>query len=75
MPQVRSEEVVQIGRDPFAREDHVRRLVPVEERDTCKNCDCPGKFQYGTESDGINTRPFVSNEIFCGIECFRSYSQ
>lgn len=66
---------VSISRDPFARMDHIRETVPVQDRRPCSYCgNAPGRFRYGTEPDGIAPgRAGFARGAFCCVSCMRSY--
>jgi hypothetical protein len=65
-----------VSRDPFARTTLVRRLV-----ETSQSCSWCGQkrrgsgklFEYGTERDGIYTRPAWHKGLFCGKSCHNDY--
>lgn len=65
-----------ISRDPFARQDFIRRKVS-SPNTTCDNCGCfprrGGFFQYGYLKDGIITRPVFFEKNFCSVGCYRDY--
>ncbi len=62
--------VVQVrgGRDPFARTTLMRRKATGK----CWWCGNPAKFEYGQESDGINTRIEWTGGAYCSISCWRA---
>lgn len=64
---------VTINRDPFARTETIRETVRPAARERCAWCgSAPGRFRYGTETDG-GTRGYYPG-AFCGIGCFRSHA-
>ncbi len=76
---------VQIGRDPFARFDTVRRTVHYgpDRNAECMWCGQRGRvnvngfhrlFQYGTHADGLLTQPQFDEQTFCSLECRRTHS-
>lgn len=78
-----NEKMTVISRDPFAREDRVRRVVygPMDGCTWCggfrpwrRNGKNPGfkLFEYGTWSDG--GRVSWNGRGFCCISCFRIYN-
>ena len=63
-----------ISRDPFARENLVRRTIH-------KACEClwcgvrsNRMFNYGIERDDKNGRVEWHGRVFCSIGCFRDYT-
>lgn len=67
-----------ISRDPFARQEIVRRVIHPPEYD--KGCDwCggfakrSGLFEYGIERDDKPGRVAPISGKFCSISCLRSY--
>jgi hypothetical protein len=64
-----------VTRDPFARTELHRTLVA-----TTQACAwCGGRrrtaklWRYRTEADGLRTRGYVLEGLFCSAFCFRSY--
>lgn len=63
-----------LERDPFARLTWVRKLVPQDARKPCTWCgNRPGRFLYGVERDGVQSRLNWSNGRFCSRSCHDSY--
>lgn len=62
--------IVTIARDPFVREDTVRRKAQGE----CAWCGQPAKWQYGNWRDGLATRPDWQIRVFCSRGCERDYN-
>ena len=66
-----------ISRDPFARENTIRRKVHT--KCTCAWCGNTrpdgALFQYGVHRDGLYTRPEYQRELFCSISCMRIYHE
>ncbi len=73
--------IVEISRDPFARETLVRRLARLTYHapgDGCAWCGSTRRnqdrlFQYGVERDDRPGRVAWDEHRFCGIECRRAY--
>ncbi len=64
-----------VGRDPFAREDRIRRSVETSGGCAwCGNRRRSGRlFQYGVWRDGVTTRPEWSEGYFCSAACHDAY--
>ncbi len=67
---MKTQEAVQINRDPFARASLMRSKN--HGRDSCRWCDRPGRFNYGWEEDGLYTRPHYEGP-FCSVRCYRVF--
>lgn len=65
---------VQISRDPFARQELVRRTIysPKVNPPVCDWCGSRARFQYGTWRDG-SARPDYDLRVFCSVGCYRSF--
>lgn len=65
----------QISRDPFAREELHRRLIPAINRGphcTCRWCGQPAKFTYEIHSDGGRQSEIPGS--YCSVGCMRAYN-
>lgn len=62
-----------ISRNPFAREEMHRELIPIEDRPTCSFCSQIAKFRYFIEPDSVTYRRNDISGQFCSIGCMRSY--
>lgn len=67
--------VIQISRDPFAREALVRRTLDKRYESTtgtkCIECGQRARFEYGVQEDG--GREYWNSYAYCGIDCYRAY--
>ena len=63
---------MQVSRNPFARTELHRELVPINYRGKCKWCGQTAKFAYYIETDGGRTHPILGE--YCSISCCRSYN-
>ena len=63
--------MVQIGRDPFARQSTMR--VVITDAQDCAWCGQPARFRYFTEPDERPVRPPTSGPAFCSVGCWRDY--
>lgn len=65
--------MTRISRDPFARTEVHREIVPGPHRDGCSWCGQTRKngslFRYRTEHDSIGSRPAVHLGLYCSKEC------
>ena len=65
---------VLISRDPFAREELTRELIPMNERTReCKWCGNIARFRYYVETDG--GRRYKIAGAYCSIGCMRAYTR
>ena len=65
---------VSISRDPFAREELVRRVIHTEK--TCDWCgnNCHNRlFEYGIESDALYHRVNWIKGHFCSVNCMMDF--
>lgn len=74
-------ELVQISRDPFARETLMRECVEVSAGTSCDWCgrERPSGrlFAYSVERDGVSrsyTGPHAIKGLFCSVSCMRSHN-
>lgn len=66
---------VSVERDPFARGNVVRVLVPAGERVSCAWCgNAPGRFRYGWADDQGRRASALQTRAFCSRSCERSFS-
>lgn len=70
--------VVTISRDAFARTELRRYVVGPDLHRPCRNCGSDGaRFVFYVEKDGAGSRiprPYQAG-VFCGVGCFRDYTQ
>lgn len=71
MPFVHVDDVVQVSHDAFARVSTIRQCV--KHQCECAWCGQPAKFKYGGWPDGYGASPFINDETFCSIGCYRLY--
>lgn len=63
--------IVQLRRDPFARQTLVKKCVGVA---SCRNCGQSRRlWVYGTQPDSISGRTNWHTGSFCGLSCHDSY--
>lgn len=63
-----------IKRDPFARHELQRRLVPkAQRRNDCKWCGGEGKYEYRIETDGGRAGGFPGR--YCCVSCLHAYNE
>jgi hypothetical protein len=73
--------MIPYSRDPFARITYVKERVFVSNEETCAWCgqrkqDKKGTylFRYGEEPDSISGKVNWQKELFCSVECMRTYN-
>ena len=70
--------VTTVSRDPFARTELRRYVVDGDLRRPCRQCGrAKARFVYFVERDDRAAkipRPYQAG-VFCGISCFRDYTQ
>jgi hypothetical protein len=63
------EKIVYLGRDPFAREDFIKKYIGIGKCDFCgRNAKL---WRYGTEND--NSRRGWAKGSFCSKGCYNAY--
>lgn len=73
--------MIPYSRDPFARITYVKEIVYVSNKETCAWCGQRKQnkignylFRYGEESDSVSGKVHWQKELFCSVECMRTYN-